>query len=160
MEGTHIETAGTKTEVAGGKADLITRLIAAVIDGVVAVILGFITILGGFVAAAYMLLRDGFDVEIINRRSIGKTVMKLRAVSLDGTPMDLPKSATRNWMFALGGLIHALLFIPFLGWVLIPFVAIAAFIIVVVEIYLVVTSDDGRRWGDKLAGTKVIESAD
>lgn len=157
MEPPQIETA---TSAPGAKADIIKRLIAAVIDAVLAVIIGFIPLIGGFAAAAYMLLRDGFEVELMNRRSIGKTVMKLRVVSLDGAPMDLARSAKRSWMFALGGVTQALLFIPVIGWLLLPLVAIAALVLVVVEVVLVLISDDGRRWGDKLAGTQVIESAE
>ncbi len=158
METTQIEAASTSAP--GAKADIIKRLIAAVIDAVLAVIIGFIPLIGGFAAAAYMLLRDGFEVELMNRRSIGKTVMKLRVVSLDGAPMDLARSAKRSWMFALGGVTQALLFIPVIGWLLLPLVAIAALVLVVVEVVLVLISDDGRRWGDKLAGTQVIESAE
>jgi uncharacterized membrane protein len=60
-------------------------------------------------------------------------------------------------MFALGAVTQVLVIIPVFGWVLIPIVGLAALIIVVVEIVLVFNDGEGRRWGDKLANTKVIE---
>ena len=144
----------------GGKADLGKRFIAAIIDAVIAAIVGLIPMIGGFIGAAYMLLRDGFSVEFMDHRSLGKKLMKLRPVKLDGGAMDLPASAQRNWMFALGALTLALLYIPVIGWVLIPIVGLAALIIGVMEIILVITNEDGRRWGDRLANTQVIEVDD
>jgi uncharacterized RDD family membrane protein YckC len=84
-------------------------------------------------------------------------VMKLRPVRLDGGPMDLVASAKRNWMFALGGITSLLLFIPVLGWLLIIPVALAGLALGLLEIFLVITDADGRRLGDKIAGTQVVE---
>jgi uncharacterized RDD family membrane protein YckC len=146
---------GTSTTMV--KADLTKRFLAALIDGGLAFVVGWVPVIGGLVAAAYMLLRDGLELEFMDRRSIGKKVMKLRPVRHDGQPMDLVASAKRNWMFALGGIISLLMFIPILGWLLMIPVALAAFALGVIELVLVITDAQGRRLGDKIAATQVIE---
>ena len=141
----------------GKKADLGKRFIAMIIDVVITILVGFIPFIGGLIGAAYMLLRDGLNYEIMDHRSVGKKLMKLRPVTLDGRPVDINVSIRRNWMFALGGLVNVLFYIPILGWSLIPFVGITAFVLCIVELILVIVNEEGRRWGDKLAETKVIE---
>lgn len=137
------------------KADAVKRGIAMVIDGIVAGLLAaVIPAIGFFLGAVYILLRDGFDFAFMDHRSLGKKVMKLRPVTVDGSPMDMNASMRRNWVFALPTF---LFIIPILGWFLIPVISLA---ITAVEVYLVVTKPDGRRWGDKLAKTQVIETAE
>lgn len=116
--------------------------------------MGLIPIVGALAGAAYMLVRDGLEVDFMDRRSLGKKVMKLRPVRLDGQPMDIGASAKRNIPFAIGPVI---MIIPILGWILGPIVALA---IGIIEIVLVLTDAEGRRLGDKWAETKVIEVAD
>lgn len=145
-----VEQAMTPT----GKADLGKRIIAAIIDGVIAGVAGFIPIIGGLAGAAYMLIRDGLEVDFMDQRSLGKKVMKLRPVRIDGQPMDLVTSVKRNIPFAIGPLI---MIIPILGWIIGPIVAM---IIGIIEIILVLTDDEGRRMGDRFAETKVIEVND
>jgi uncharacterized RDD family membrane protein YckC len=140
-----------------GKADLMKRFVAALIDGLLAGVVSMVPLVGGLAGAAYMLLRDGFEFDFMDRRSLGKKVMKLRPVRLDGQPMDLMASAMRNWMFALGGLAALLVYIPILGWLLLIPVGLAAFGLGVIEIVLVVTDAQGRRLGDRLAATQVVE---
>ncbi|MDX1546388.1 MAG: RDD family protein [Rhodothermales bacterium] len=137
-----------------GKADLGKRLVAAIIDGVIVGVLGVVPVIGGLVGAAYMLVRDGMELDFMDRRSIGKKVMKLRPVRLDGQAMDLSASARRNLPFAIG---PAIMIIPILGWVLGPIVAL---VIGLIEVVLVLTDAEGRRLGDKWADTKVVEVAD
>lgn len=139
------------------KADLLKRAIAAIIDGAIASVVGLIPAIGGLIGAAYILFRDGFDYEFMDGRSVGKKLMKLRPVRLDGQKMTLQDSARRNWPLMFGSLTTVLLVIPVIGWVLIPFVAIAAAIIGIIELVLVLTNEEGKRWGDKMASTKVIE---
>jgi len=143
-----------------GKADLGKRFVAALIDAAIAVVVGFIPIIGGIISAAYWLLRDGMDFEFMKNRSIGKKVMKLRPVTLDGGPVDMVISIKRNWMFALGGVVQFLMFIPVVGWALIPVVGVIALILAIIEIILVLTDPEGRRMGDKIANTRVIEVAE
>ncbi len=139
------------------KADLGKRFLAALIDGVIAAVAGAIPVIGGIAGAAYMVFRDGLDVEFMQNRSLGKKVMKLQPVMMDGSAVDLRASFFRNWMWGIGALTSVLLYIPILGWILIPFVAVIALGIGIFEIYKVLTDEGGRRWGDSLADTKVIE---
>ena len=143
------------------KADVTKRFVALLIDGVIASVLTWaIPVIGGFVGGAYILLRDGFDFEFMKHRSLGKQVMKLRVVRDDGQPMDLATSAKRNWTVSLGLLISVLAIIPILGWLGAIAVAFIAPIISLIEAALVFMDPEGRRFGDRTGGTKVIESAD
>jgi uncharacterized RDD family membrane protein YckC len=155
-------TAGSTSQRANmaGKADLGKRFIAHIIDSVVAYVIGLVPIIGGIAGAAYLVCRDGLEVDFMDRRSFGKKIMKLRPIRLDGQPMDLEASARRNWMWGIGALISLLLYIPIIGWILIPVVAVIAVAIGLYEVYKVITDDEGRRWGDQLANTKVVEVAE
>ena len=82
--------------------------------------------------------------------------MKLHLESVDGSPLDIATSLKRNWMFALAPLVP-LLIITIIGWVLVPFVLFAALALMVTELVLVLTNAEGRRLGDKIAGTKILE---
>lgn len=140
-----------------GKADLTKRLVALIIDAAVAVVVGFIPLVGGLVSTAYWVLRDGLELDFMDQRSLGKRLTKLRPVRIDGARLDIMDSVRRNWMFGLGGLTQFLLFIPILGWLLIIPVALVAFGFGVVELVMVLTEGEGRRFGDRWANTKVIE---
>ena len=141
-----------------GKAILGKRLVAAIIDMVIGMVVGLVPVIGGLASAAYWLVRDGLEFEFMDRRSLGKRVMKLRPVTLDGSPMDIMTSVKRNWMFALGGVVQLLLWIPFVGWLFVIPVALVALAIGLIELVLVIVDPQGRRLGDKLANTKVIEA--
>ncbi len=137
-----------------GKADITKRLVAFIIDGILAGILtSVIPILGGLLGGAYMLLRDGFEFDFMRYRSLGKRLMGLRAVPVDGSAMTMATSIRRNWPFAFG----ILMVVPVLGWIL---AAVIAPILGIIEAVLVLTDDQGRRYGDRFANTKVIESKD
>jgi uncharacterized RDD family membrane protein YckC len=107
-----------------------------------------------------MALRDGLDFKYMEHRSVGKTLMGLQVTTLGGEPLSIETSFKRNWMFALGILVAALVYIPILGWALIPLVAFAGVAIGAYEVYLVLSSEDGRRLGDQLAETRVSEESD
>ena len=140
-----------------GKADLPKRFVATLIDAVIAVVVGMIPWIGGIVAAAYWVLRDGMEFEFMDHRSVGKKVMKLRPVTADGGQMDMMMSVQRNWMFGVGGIMQFLMFIPFLGWLLMIPVGLFALVIGIIELIKVVTDEEGRRFGDVWANTKVVE---
>lgn len=140
-----------------GKVDPVLRFLAILIDGVVAAVLSIVPVVGGIAGAAYLVVRDGLEVEYMNERSLGKRVMNLDVVRLDGQPMDIETSARRNWMWGIGGITGALAYIPILGWVLIPIIGLIGLAIGVYEGYRVLTDPQGRRWGDEIARTKVIE---
>jgi len=142
-----------------GRPDPTTRILATFIDVVIVAVVGLVPLVGGLVGVAYILVRDGLAFDFMDGRSIGKKLMKLRPVRLDGQPMDVNTSIRRNWPLAFGSLAQALLYIPVLGWLLIPFVAIAGVVIVVLELLKVLNAPDGRRWGDTMAGTQVVVEA-
>lgn len=160
-----VPTASTAQPVAGtvaaaetAKADLGKRFLAFLIDGVIAAIVSRIPALGPILAALYMLFRDGFDIEFMDHRSIGKRILRLRPLRDDGPPVTLGVSAARNWPLIVSWAGLVLVLVPILGWALIPLVWVAGPIIVVVEGVLTITDDGGRRWGDRLAGTRVVET--
>ena len=138
------------------KADLGKRFIAGIIDAVIAVVIGFIPILGGIIATVYWLVRDGLEIDFMDHRSIGKKLVNLRPVTLDGLPLDVMASVKRNWMFALGG-IAQLLASTIIGLILAIPLALLVILIGIIEVILVLTDPDGRRLGDKIANTQVIE---
>ncbi len=152
-------TSGTPQPAASPpvKPDIGKRAIAAIIDAVIAVVVGFIPVAGGIVATAYWFVRDGLDFEFMDHRSIGKKVMKLRPVTLDGQPLDIATSVKRNWMFGLGG-IAQFFGMTIIGLVIAIPLGIIAFVIGIVEVVLVLTDAESRRMGDKMAGTRVIET--
>jgi uncharacterized RDD family membrane protein YckC len=139
------------TPKGNGKADLGKRIVAVIIDAACAFVVGLIPIIGGLIGAAYLLLRDGFEFDFMDQRSLGKKLMKLRPVLVDGGKVDLVVSIKRNWILAIPSI---LMVIPVLGWIAAPFIGLA---IGIIEFILVITDPEGRRIGDKLAGTKVIE---
>ena len=139
------------------RVDIGKRAIALIIDAVIAVVVGLVPIIGGIAATAYWLVRDGLDLEFMDHRSIGKKVMKLRPVSLDGQPLDVMASIKRNWMFGLGGLTQ-LFAMTLIGLVIAIPLGLIALMLVIIEIVLVFTDAEGRRMGDKMAGTRVIET--
>lgn len=128
-----------------------------IIDGVLATVVGAIPILGGITGATYMVVRDGLDVEFMPNRSLGKKIVGLQPIGMDGRSVDFQTSFRRNWMFGIGAPIFMLLYIPIIGWLLIPFVALISLGIGLYEIYLVLTDPLGRRWGDRLADTIVVD---
>jgi uncharacterized RDD family membrane protein YckC len=142
------------------RPDALTRFIAFFIDAVIVAAVGLVPIIGGLVGIAYVLVRDGLGYDFMDGRSIGKRIMKLRPIRLDGLPMDVETSIRRNWPLAFGSLAQVLIFVPVIGWILIPFVGIAGTVMVVVEVVRVLTGADGRRWGDTMAGTEVVVVAD
>ncbi len=142
---------------APSRPDIGKRAVAALIDAVIAFGVGLVPFIGAMVGTAYWLVRDGLDIDFMDHRSIGKKVMKLRPVTLDGQPMDIMVSVKRNWMFALVGIGQFLMF-TIIGIVLAIPLFVIAFVIGIIEVVLVITDAEGRRLGDKIAATRVIET--
>ena len=132
------------------------RVIAAVIDVVVSAVLYFIPLVGWLVSAAYWLARDGLDIGFMNHRSIGKQLMKLEPVTVDGAPLDLATSIKRNWVFGIGAVIHVFLWVPILGLIVAIPLGLAGFVLGLAELFFLLTDGEGRRLGDKMAKTRVI----
>ncbi len=142
--------------IAGGLPLIVSGVFA--VAGPQARLLGFgLALLGG---AAYVLLRDGLAHPLADGRSVGKRGQRLRPLRLDGGAMDPRTSARRNWTLALGPAALGLSYLcdgltlyalaqwfVALGWV--------AGLLAVAEAALVAVGD-GRRLGDRLAGTQVV----
>ena len=111
----------------GGKPDTVARFLAFLIDAVAVAAVGLVPVIGGLVGIAYVLTRDGLAFDFMDGRSIGKKLMKLRPVRLDGQPMDLNTSVMRNWPLSLGSLAQVLIFIPVIGWILILTAGLTAY---------------------------------
>ena len=152
--------AAAAAAVAGAVPDTLTRFVAFLIDAVAVALIGLVPIIGGLAGIAYVLFRDGLDLEFMHRRSLGKKLMKLTVVRTDGLPMDPMTSAQRNWPLVFGSLAQLLVYIPVIGWILIPFVVLAGAVLVIIEVVRILTNPDGRRLGDGYAGTKVVTAAE
>ncbi len=135
-------------------ADRTKRAGAFFIDWVLAMLLSLVPILGWYLGAGYMLFRDGFSTGILDRRSFGKKIFRIRPISLSGVPVTFSVSARRNALFAAP---LVLLLLPLIGVFL---ASISSLVIVVAEAGLALTRSDGRRTGDRLAGTLVVEAGD
>jgi uncharacterized RDD family membrane protein YckC len=150
-------TEATSAPASVGKADVGKRVVAALIDFAIAFVMGFVPGVGQLLGSAYLVLRDGLEVDFMHHRSVGKQVMNLHVHSVGGEPLELMTSVKRNWIFALGPLVPLLILIPILGWIMIPFVGFAALALGITELVLALTDADGRRLGDKWANTMVVE---
>jgi uncharacterized RDD family membrane protein YckC len=89
----------------------------------------------------------------MRHRSLGKRLLGLAVIRLDGRPMTLEASIRRNWMFAVGFFSTAWGSLALTLLVLLAATALLAF-----ETFRVAFTLDGRRWGDDLAGTRVVEA--
>jgi uncharacterized RDD family membrane protein YckC len=128
------------------RAGLLLRSAAKIIDFIlIAAVLEVVPRAGFFAGLAYLLLGDG----LLDGRSIGKKLIKIRAVSRNtGGPCTFKDSILRNSTLGAG---YALSVVPWVGWVFM----IAA---VAVEFIMILGSKDGMRLGDEIAGTVVLEN--
>jgi uncharacterized RDD family membrane protein YckC len=123
---------------------LLLRVVAKGLDLILMAAMAEVLPRAGYLAAlAYVLVADG----LWGGRSLGKRLLGLRVVRLDGSAAGVRESILRNGPLALGVLLWKL---PLLGWLL----AAAVFAL---ETLLMVGSPEGRRLGDELAGTEVLK---
>lgn len=153
------------------KADLLKRFLAVLIDGLIAGAIAFVfglfgTFMSGvgtILAAGYILVRDGLNYDFADGRSVGKKLIGLRPVRLDGGPMTMDASIRRNWTLAAGSIVSGIgtllsgLGLGVLAWPIILLGGVVG-LLGLVEAVLVLTDDEGRRIGDKTGGTQVIEA--
>jgi len=151
----------------------VRRFAAALLDGTLALVVALLPAtlpLGAFKArmfglgllagAAYLLLRDALPYAEWGARSLGKRWLGIRPFRLDREPMDLRASARRNATIAGPVAIWALLYLAG-GYRGIPFGFIPlylGFAVVAAEAVLVAVDPVGRRIGDRIARTRVIEA--
>lgn len=139
------------------KADIFKRFIAYLIDGIISSILIYVPVLGGIVRTVYILTKDTIAYEItknpdFKNRSIGKKIMGLEVVSMEGKDVNWEISIRRNLPLAVASICSI---VPVIGWLIGMVVGV---IIGIIEIVLVLTDNNGRRLGDRLANTQVVYS--
>ncbi len=142
------EVSGTHSVGAGiyPKAQVLNRGIAKLIDLFIVVAASQLIMPVGFLGGlAYILVADGFA----GGRSIGKRLIGLETVLPDRrVAAGFRESIIRNLPFAVAQLAFA---IPYVGWLV--SVAIIAF-----EAVLILGNEQGRRLGDEVAGTQVLDA--
>jgi len=128
------------------KAHVLNRFIAKLIDLFIVVAAGEIAPPVGFLSGlAYILIADGFA----GGKSIGKRLVGLQTMRLDGRgTVGFRESIIRN--LPLGGAQIAYA-IPYIGWLV--SLAIFAF-----ESFLIIGNEQGRRLGDEVARTQVLDA--
>ena len=110
------------------------RALAWLIDWVITIPVCFIPCVGGVIAVAYLITKDALP--FLGGRSLGKKVMKIRAVTTEGA------SLSGNW--SPGIVRNAVFLIPFF---------------IFVELFFLFRDKDRLRLGDKWAKTKVVKSS-
>ena len=128
------------------KAQVLNRFIAKLIDlFIVAAAAEMIDAVGFLAGMAYILVADGFA----GGRSIGKRLIGLQTI-LPGIreAAGFRESIIRNTPFAAVQMAFA---VPYVGWLVSS--AILAF-----EAVLIIGNERGRRLGDELAGTQVLDA--
>ncbi len=128
------------------KAYVLNRFIAKLIDLFIVVAAGEMASPVGFLSGlAYILIADGFA----GGKSIGKRLVGLQTMRLDGREAaGFRESIIRN--LPLGGAQIAYA-IPYVGWLV--SLAILAF-----ESFLIIGNEQGRRLGDEVARTQVLDA--
>jgi uncharacterized RDD family membrane protein YckC len=127
------------------KARVLSRGIAKLIDLFIVAAAGQMIVPVGFLGGlAYILIADGFS----GGRSLGKRLIGLQTV-LPGQreAAGFRESIIRNLPFAVAQVAFA---VPYVGWLV--SVAIIAF-----EAVLILGNEQGRRFGDEVAGTQVLD---
>jgi uncharacterized RDD family membrane protein YckC len=122
-----------------------------------------VSFVGALVSLAYILGRD----LTAGDRSIGKKLQEIRVVTLAGGPIGPIESVKRNAIFAVGSALSVisatLQLIPCLGdavsclllpvWILGALISLAA---AIYELIQITQRPDGVRYGDQIAGTRVV----
>jgi uncharacterized RDD family membrane protein YckC len=128
------------------KAQVLNRFIAKMIDLLlVAAANKLVPPVGILVGLAYILLADGFG----GGRSVGKRLIGLQTiVPHTRDPAGFRESIIRNLPCGLAQLAFE---VPYVGWI--GWGAVLSF-----EALLVIGNEQGRRLGDEIAKTQVLES--
>ena len=128
------------------KAHVLNRFVAKLIDLFIAVAASDIASPVGMLAGlAYILIADGFA----GGRSIGKWLVGLQAIRVDRRdPVGFRESIIRNVPLGGAQLAYA---VPYVGWLV--SIAILSF-----ESFLIIGNEQGRRLGDEVARTQVLDA--
>lgn len=137
------------------RANPVRRVIAKFLDLAIVMLASIVVIypLGPLLGFLYSLFADSLPFRGFSGQSVGKKVLKLRAVSLrpGHRPLNYRDSLLRN---APVGVATFFALIPIWGWAIL---ALIGFPLMVVEIYLLVRAPRGQRLGDVMADTEVVE---
>jgi len=127
------------------KAHVLNRGIAKLIDLFIVAAAGQVFMPVGFLGGlAYILIADGFA----GGRSIGKRLIGLQTVRPDRREAaGFRESIIRNLPLAVAQVAFA---VPYVGW-------LVSAAIVVFEAVLIIGNEQGRRLGDEVAGTQVLD---
>ena len=128
------------------KAQVLNRFIAKLIDLFLAAAAAEVIAPVGFLAGlAYLLVADGFA----GGRGIGKRLIGLQTILPETRESaGFRESIIRNIPFAVAYVAFA---VPYVGW-------LATAAIVAFEAILIIGNEWGRRLGDELAGTQVLDA--
>lgn len=126
---------------------LIRRLFAFIIDAAIAALVSLVPFIGWLFSFLYMLLRDG----LTPNGSPGKRLLNLEVTTKYGRQITYEESFRRNFIFALPSLLSL---VPLAGWLI---GVLAAIVIYIVELLAIINDPQGRRNGDRWAGTVVKE---
>ncbi len=128
------------------KAHVLNRFIAKLIDLFIVVAAGEIAPPVGFLSGlAYILIADGFA----GGRSIGKRVVGLQTMRVDSREAaGFRESIIRNLPFGLAQMAYA---VPYVGWMV-------SLVVLAFEGLLIVGNEQGRRLGDEVAKTQVLDA--
>lgn len=127
------------------KAGLLLRVLGKALDLLIFLIaLKTIPQAGAFVGLIYIFISDG----LFDGRSAGKKILQLRVIGNEsGHACGFRESVLRNLPIACA---CGLYLVPMIGWLL-------ALAVCGMEFLLMFGNRNGRRLGDELAGTLVIE---
>jgi hypothetical protein len=163
-----LENAGRPTDVVSAdrdprRANPVRRVGAKFIDLAVVMLVSVIVFypVGPLVGFLYSLLADALPFRGFSGQSLGKKLLKLRAISLKPGPAKVgadgnPALTYRDSLFrnAPVGVATFFALIPVWGWAIL---ALIGFPLMIVEIYLLVRAPRGQRLGDVMADTEVVE---
>lgn len=126
-------------------AGLLLRVVAKSVDLIIILAAAEFLPKAGFLAGVgYMLIGDGLS----GGRSLGKRLLGLVVLDKEGSACKIKESILRN-MIPAGGII--LWKVPLIGWLL----TAALFAL---EFIILVGSPEGKRIGDEIANTRVVEA--
>ncbi len=127
------------------RAGLLVRTVAKILDFILIAAAAEVIPKAGFYAGlVYLLIGDG----LFGGKSLGKKLVGLRVVSATShEPCTIRDSILRNSIFGVGYLLTA---VQWLGWFFLLFIAAFEFIVLL-------GNRDGKRFGDELAKTLVLD---
>lgn len=137
------------------KADVAHRLLAKFIDLLIFSALALILEpVGLFAGLTYILIADGFQ----QGRSVGKKIIGLRTIVIRpdaaGIPCRWKDSMVRNGPIAIALFLSSFYFwLGFFGFILF----LGGLLIIIFELYFIITDDRGLRLGDIIANSQVLE---